>query len=541
MNPTRSKAFEPVRGILAILARRWMHLGLMVIAGWFFRHAINPDGIAYIQVARHWIGGNHELAITGYWGPLFSWILVPFFWAGIPALVTARLVMILTTLFFLESARNILESSTVSSLGRRVIDGCLVCASILWSVENITPDILLAGIYLRILHSLMENRWAFSASHSVKLGCWLGLAYLTKSVALPVTLLLFTLCLAARKFVWRGRLLPSRKCLGVTLGIWGGLALIWISVLSIHYGQFTFSTSARIVHATVGPGDVQRYPNGFKIEKPEPGRITHWEDPSLEEHQFWSPFDSRANLKHQISVTLSNIIPALIIHSSLFFLFIPLILMCLVIIRSRVVSRRNRYLSPGLWRGSVILLFILAGAGIYLPTLLPITEQRYFYAVAPLCAVLSMEWMKIRYFLDKRHLLIILVAFSLCFPAVARWAVLPSVSISAFEQAHTAAEFIRSHPSLEPGNVVGNARLRRGRAGLYLAFFLNTQWFGGDPRASISDHMDSGAELLALAYDDPRISEAQSNPDLSPLEIPGAEWLKLFTIRQMSKPHEKSD
>ena len=46
------------------------------------RDQINPDGISYIQVARNCAAGRFDLAVNSYWGPLLSWILVPFVWLG---------------------------------------------------------------------------------------------------------------------------------------------------------------------------------------------------------------------------------------------------------------------------------------------------------------------------------------------------------------------------------------------------------------------------------------------------------------------------
>ena len=50
-------------------------------------------------------------------------------------------------------------------------------------------------------------------------------------------------------------------------------ALPWIGVLSAHYGEFTFSTSARVARAIAGPPDTARYhPTMRTLHTPPPAR-----------------------------------------------------------------------------------------------------------------------------------------------------------------------------------------------------------------------------------------------------------------------------
>src|SRR5262249_40845346 len=54
---------------------RWLTVGLCLLHAWVARHAINPDGISYIEVARAYLRGDAAGALNFYWGPLFSWLL----------------------------------------------------------------------------------------------------------------------------------------------------------------------------------------------------------------------------------------------------------------------------------------------------------------------------------------------------------------------------------------------------------------------------------------------------------------------------------
>src|SRR5207245_8633558 len=69
----------------------------------------------------------------------------------------------------------------------------------------------------------------------------------------------------------------------------------------------TFTTSARIAHAIVGPPDVDRYHPVFRrYHVPEPGRLTSWEDPSHMPYHYWSPLDSVAHAVYQLKLMYWN-------------------------------------------------------------------------------------------------------------------------------------------------------------------------------------------------------------------------------------------
>ena len=47
-------------------------IGLLAILGWYFRHALNPDAVAYLRIASYFSEGKFDLAVSGYWGPLLA-------------------------------------------------------------------------------------------------------------------------------------------------------------------------------------------------------------------------------------------------------------------------------------------------------------------------------------------------------------------------------------------------------------------------------------------------------------------------------------
>src|ERR1041385_9192010 len=80
----------------------------LAAAGWINRQALNPDGVAYMRIASYYAAGRTDLAISGYWGPLLSWLLVPWLKAGVSPVIAARIVMALSETYFLWACWRVL-------------------------------------------------------------------------------------------------------------------------------------------------------------------------------------------------------------------------------------------------------------------------------------------------------------------------------------------------------------------------------------------------------------------------------------------------
>ncbi|QQR52800.1 hypothetical protein IPG36_01610 [bacterium] len=59
-----------------------------------FRYQINPDGVAYIDLARLYADGQWWTAINAYWSPMFSWLLAPLIAIGLNPLIAGKLVQL---------------------------------------------------------------------------------------------------------------------------------------------------------------------------------------------------------------------------------------------------------------------------------------------------------------------------------------------------------------------------------------------------------------------------------------------------------------
>ena len=66
---------------------------------------LNTDAIAYMRIAEYWAAGNFELAVTGYWGPLLSLLMVPFLWLGVDPLISGKLAMLISAIVFFHGSQ----------------------------------------------------------------------------------------------------------------------------------------------------------------------------------------------------------------------------------------------------------------------------------------------------------------------------------------------------------------------------------------------------------------------------------------------------
>jgi hypothetical protein len=465
----------------------FFQLVALLAAAWFFRHALNPDAVAYLQNARHYADGEMTLAISGHWSPLISWIIAVFLKLGLPPLAAARLFMILSAMIFLVGCSRLFSAFKISEQLHTWGLWTVALLSVPWSVENITPDLLLGGLTSFAVAEMVVMRWCQKSGAAIFCGGLWGVAYLCKSVALPLGALT---ALGLGLWWWksqRDQLPRIIKAFALTLL---GMALVaapWISVLTNHYGKLTIASSAGYNHALVGPGLTNRLfllDQGLRV--PPAGRVTIWEDP-ISPYPDWSPLASWSNAKWQLHIMLANA-PVVVFLLASISLALPVLLATLV-----VRSFRGEQLaveSTALWA----LLPVIILAALFLPNHLLASEQRYFYCAAPLLfAAAGCRW-----FIGKRwqYAFASLLAASFLVPNLARAGLYLNSTRIAGECAVELAEKISSKQLA--GSVAGSGKLPGGRTGLYVAWHLQQPWYGDEPSPAAADYKSSGAKLVIV-------------------------------------------
>ena len=529
---------------------------LLIVAGWHNRYVLDSDTIAYMRLAWYYATGQFHLAVSGYWGPLFSWLMVP--WIGwIEHLVdVARIVMDLSAVVFVLGCVTIFRSLCLPPFALLMGTWLAALATVFWSMEYIGPDLLMNGLFGLALGQMLRVRWCTSRLIPWLTGGLCGLAYLAKAVALPATVS----CCVGVGVLWAfSHRLPWRqvsRSVGLTLL---GCALVagpWIAVLSWKYRTPTFSTSGAIAHAIAGPRDIERYhPFRLMFHQPEAGRIFSWEDPSGMPYHYWSPLENLSYAKHQLHLMYANALRQLMILRGfdvfgigLFALVSGVLLpgslrqrlqrrpwcwavVVMVCLAGLVAVLRHfdvfgiglfalvsGMLLPGSlrqrlqaepWRWAVVPVICLAGW--YLPVYA--VDQRYYFLTYPLILTASMgfvlsltqslrRWPRVASYVG---LLLVVSSFAppilTILPAALRGLEEPSVI------AHALAMKLQAAHVSGPLAGIGT------KEGLYMAFFMNQPWYGEEPHPTLERLKD----VPAMLYVVPRHADLLAQLDADPI------------------------
>ena len=246
-----------------------------------FRYQINPDGVAYIDLARLYADGQWWTAINAYWSPMFSWLLAPFIAIGLDPLIAGKLVQ-------LGGGAGLLVAMWLLSRHWRPrwmvwsLLGAMAVVVLSWALTyGTTPDLVLAALVVGFLAVLMRVDFELRARWAIGAGLLAGLAYLTKSYALP-----FMLILTAGWYGWqlwqqpdkRQRWLKQAFIMGA---VWLALVVPWVLLISWKEGRLTTGTAGAYALALFGPVHPLQpmFTRGFL--EPPPGGTSVWTDPTL--------------------------------------------------------------------------------------------------------------------------------------------------------------------------------------------------------------------------------------------------------------------
>lgn len=445
-------------------------LPLLAIAAMTNRDRLNTDAIAYLRLGGYYADGRFDLAVSGYWGPLLPWMLAPLLRVGADPLAAARAAMALSGALFLWGAIALLRALRVRS---RAADGVAALFAVVQSVSVIAPDLLLSGLLSLALARMIARRWAGA-------GLLGGIAFLAKPVGLPLTVVLALVAALLPRLA--GARVGGRPWLAL-LGC-GSVAILWGAVLTAKYGTPTLSTSPSINHAIVGPEarppahpfDTPRHPFAVGLRRPEPGRVTEWEDPPAAAYRGWSPL---AHPGHQLRLLRDN----------LHFLFWQLLdfdllhLGWVAALGGLLFARPWRAaLARDRWRWSGP--FVAAVALVYLPVYASI--GRYYWVAWPLLLAAGVSVARDRRILGSVMLLSFALPSLLALPATLRGRPDPAVA-----EARACAE--RLAKLGERGPVAGN-----GPEGLFTAFFLGEPWLGAHAASPTAVEIEESGARLAV-------------------------------------------
>ncbi len=341
---------------------------LGALQAWFNRYSLSSDDIiSYLDIGDAYLRGEWNVAINGYWSPLYSWLL------GLTMLVlkpspywefpVVKLVNFLIYLFALVCFEFFLHQ-LVSSYREKIylaapnrsfkipkwvwiVSGytLFIWSSLQWiGIYCDTPDMcvtafvyLAAGLVLRI-HNRSDNWFNF-----IMLGAVLGFSYLSKAAMFPIAFVflavgMFSVGLSVKSL---RRALPQ---ILASILIFTTISTPFIVALSTAKGHLTFGETGKLNYAWIVAGEVKPYrfwqgnepgsgtpkhpprkifehPEVFEFGTPVGGTYSPWYDPSY----WYEGLKLKFNLDKQIGILAYNLIYYYYILGGLIFGYIILV------------------------------------------------------------------------------------------------------------------------------------------------------------------------------------------------------------------------
>ena len=305
----------------------WIALSAVLLPS--FLPLLNADGTAYISVANQYMRGDWAQAVNGFWGPLLSWLLLPFMAAGLAPVTAAKIVLILAGIPMLLALRRI---AAELDLGEPLTTLLLIAAvpiGVYMALCMITPDFLVAVILLVYLAGFLRAGFPRSAADGALCGLLGVLAYWAKPFAFFFFLAHF-LGFSLVRFWFRRKGAERRRYLTAVLAGLAVFALLsgaWIGIISHKYGRLLINSSSKVNWSYLRPGSPGQpvLTEGF-LPPPNKAAISAWEDPTLIPVTEWSPLRSSRDFSYYLGLVKTNVIN---LYRSLadFFPLAPLVLL----------------------------------------------------------------------------------------------------------------------------------------------------------------------------------------------------------------------
>jgi hypothetical protein len=376
---------------------------------------LTADSTLYLSIAEKYLRWEFMDAINGYWGPMLSWLLIPFLYFGSSHVFAINT---LDLIFCLFTITGIWKLSLKVEMNENVRSAVVLSSfPIVFFYSLVQPfDLLLICILVYYLSIVFSNNYPERITNGIASGVLGSIAYFSKSYALPFFIAHF-LAMNILHLLKCATAFDRKKVLKNVLAgfiLFSLISGIWVALLSNKYGYFTFSNMGKTNLAILAPGHPEgglefgqpMFYKGF-FEPPNKTAIVAWEDPSYINVEAWSPLGSWGYLKHFMKLILNNIYHALNIYEFFSTLSIGIIITYILLFTAqpfKEIIKRGELIYP--------LITIIIYTGGYLPFHF---EERYIWIVNILLLlmggyVLSVLFQK-EFFRSKTRKNIMIVCF----------------------------------------------------------------------------------------------------------------------------------
>lgn len=311
------------------------------------------DATLYLSIAEKYLRGDFRNAINGYWGPLLSWLLVPFLYAGASHLFAINAMNLIFGLLTIWGVWRLSYRFDLNGKIRSII--LIPLVPILYFVSLIQPmDFLLLCVLVFYLNVVFREDYSSRLLYAVQCGILGAMAYFSKPYGFPFFITHFLMINACHYFGSSGSVQRRHVVRNAAVGfmIFALLSGIWIALISMKYDRLTFSNMGGGVMASMGPGAGHHtlekgdpiFFEGF-FKPPNETAYVIYEDPTYARKKSWSPLKSQRALRHYVSNIAENVFEGLRITESFSRLSIPILIGYLWLILSQapgaIFSRRD--------------------------------------------------------------------------------------------------------------------------------------------------------------------------------------------------------
>ncbi|MCZ2837700.1 glycosyltransferase 87 family protein [Modestobacter sp. VKM Ac-2985] len=289
MSTTATRAEPRTSGWHAVTREPWRTVAVVaplavvgLLLAPLFRNDIGLDGLAYVSIARQYAEGG--LPVNGYWGPLWSWFLVPLLVVGVEPLLAAGVLQVASAVLALVAFRRLADVAGARPAVRDAMALAISPFLLAMAHYGVFVDVLMAGFLLLWCSEVLRPDFPTSRSVALRAGLWAGLAVLTKIYALPFVVVHLAVVLVLHLYRSRGvpgawrRVGASGVLAVVVIGV---LFAPWVAALTATYDRFTVTKSARYNVTIAGPGS-EGNPIRYAglLTPPSEEAVSIWEDPS---------------------------------------------------------------------------------------------------------------------------------------------------------------------------------------------------------------------------------------------------------------------
>lgn len=336
-------------------------------------HQINPDGVSYLSIAEKYSRLEFTDAINGCWGPLISWLLVPFLLLGLKPLVAFKVLSLIIGVFTLLEANSLLEK-LVSSERLKYVTLFLISFLVLsYALTIVSPDLLFVYLGIKIIKLILNlDTLESNYSKGILIGLIGACLYLTKNYGFPFFLIAFSTIVFIQSIHRSNTNFKRRLFKNYVAGLVSFLAIsfIWIGLISNKYGYLTFGTAGKYNHSVFGPNS-QGHPIYYLglIPPPNETAVSVWEDFSNLPTKNWQILGSLSNFKFFLKRISKNSLFLFQILIDFGFLSISIVIASILF----SIQKGIKYLTSKQALISCYLVILCAGY------LLLVLEHRYFW------------------------------------------------------------------------------------------------------------------------------------------------------------------